>query len=376
MALAVGLGGNADAMYINYATKELYFKVAYFGTPSSGSLDSFFALYSRVKASRTKGLDCGAIESGATACLFEVGLGDLRGYRTRFHVAALESKSPTEAEDRFLLRGADVVVFTAAENETIESSSARLQALRSLVEQTPVVVQVRGQNDRNVLEKLAKAFGVTSSEIKSIRSAMSRQQALSGADPDEEEGVVVAFKAAAKHAMMSARDGVQRPVAELFPGERYAKVGKYKILVPELWKDFKTIEAPPSFLFHGTVGRVYFEVTFTEGGSEDPSALLRRYSQPFRAEKTESATVKMAGMPFVGAKLSRLETEKLRDASVELYAGKVGRDTVVFEVALLDGTATPDLRRLCFSMVDSAIIRRMNEDPSPWTGHQNVPAKQ
>src|SRR5207244_4064364 len=144
----------------------------------------------------------------------------------------------------------------------------------------------------------------------------------------------------------------------------------YKILVPPGWSSFDVIEKPPAFLFHGAVNHVYFEVTFLEGSTEDAAALVRRYAAPFKARTVESNPLEVAGIPFVGTKLRQLTDKELKKATVEVFAGTVGHDAVVFIVSRLNEDASDAQRQLCISMVDAAIIRQMNIDPTPWTRDQ------
>jgi hypothetical protein len=299
-------------MYTNYATKELFLKVAYLGSTAP-----FFALYEQTSGARTKALARDPIQGGTAYCTFTLALGDIRGYGTRFQLNTIDAKAQSEAHDRLLLRGADVVV-------AVDIEPRRLAAIRGLVGQTPILTQ------------------------------------------SAEEDSVGVFKEAARHALTSARDGVERPAAPLEPGERYVEVGKYQLLLPHFWEEFGVEAEPPNFLFHGSVPGIHLEVTCRQDSAEDPAMVVARLAAQFKAQKAEAHPIEVAGLPFVGTRLTQLESETLRHFTVEVFAGRVGPDLIGFFVSR-DERGGDALRDLCITMVAAAIIRRMNVDPSPWT---------
>lgn len=350
-------------MFTNHVTQELFLKVAYLGERSSQSHDAYLTLCSQTENAEVRStLERSPLESGASLCLFMLGLGDIRGLHLRVHAYSLDAENPSPSDLRILLRGVDAVVLTTSMQDPLAVASAHLGSLRDLVgNDTPIVVQVRGAQGAD-LSGLAEALGIPVDLVFPLTTG--------------NDGVMAAFRAAAKQALLLAANPTTtystRPVDEQAPGERLVTVGSYKLLLSSFWQ-FEVLSAPPVFMFKGTVpqNHLYLETAFREGSTEDAADLLRRSAESFQPRKRVETTQLVAGIGFTAWSLSDLAVPGLVGTTVEIFAGRAGRDVIMFSVGFFEADqvepkSAAAMRRLCVSMVEGALIRRMNSSESPW----------
>lgn len=147
---------------INFGTREINFKIVYYGPGLSGKTTNLFFIYRRLTDENKGELISLATEEERTLFFdfFPLELGEIQGFRTRFHLYTVPGQIYYEASRRIVLSGADGVVFvadsqTCRRNENIES----LQGMLANMEyygltpgRVPVVLQYNKRDLADILE--------------------------------------------------------------------------------------------------------------------------------------------------------------------------------------------------------------------------------
>ena len=110
--------------FINYNTKEIHFKILYYGPAGSGKTRNLRYIFENT-ADEQKGEMVAIADGGARSAYFDflpVFLGKVRGYNTRLHLYAIPGLAVPETQGRLLTKGVDGIVFVA------DSQPARLEA--------------------------------------------------------------------------------------------------------------------------------------------------------------------------------------------------------------------------------------------------------
>ncbi len=110
--------------FINYAAKEINCKVIYFGPGLSGKTTNVQYIYEQTqKESRSK-LVTLSTENERTLFFdfLPLSVGEIRGYKTRFHLYSIPGQTFYEVSRQFILKGVDGIVFVA------DSQAERMEA--------------------------------------------------------------------------------------------------------------------------------------------------------------------------------------------------------------------------------------------------------
>lgn len=160
--------------FINYDDKEINFKIVYVGPAQSGKTTSLEQIYNKTKGkSRAKMVRQESNERTLFFDFIPLFLGDIKGFRTRFHVYTVPGQVLYEDSRNLILKGVDGICFVA--DSQVGQMEANLKSLdcleTSLTEQSidaasiPMVVQYnkrdlnRAANVRE-MKKLINRFGV------------------------------------------------------------------------------------------------------------------------------------------------------------------------------------------------------------------------
>ena len=109
---------------INYASREINFKVVYYGSGLGGKTTNLEYVYSRVNPD-TKGKMISLATETERTLFFDflpIDLGEIRGFRTRFHLYTVPGQVYYNASRRLILKGVDGLIFVA------DSQRSRLEA--------------------------------------------------------------------------------------------------------------------------------------------------------------------------------------------------------------------------------------------------------
>lgn len=101
--------------FINYNTKEINYKVVYYGPGLSGKTTNVQYVFENTQQDRRGRLVTLSTENERTLFFdfLPLSVGEVRGYKTRFHLYTIPGQTFYELSQEFVLRGVDGVVFVA-----------------------------------------------------------------------------------------------------------------------------------------------------------------------------------------------------------------------------------------------------------------------
>ena len=182
--------------FINYDNNEINFKIVYVGPAQSGKTTSLEQVYTRTKGkSRAKMVRQESNERTLFFDFIPLFLGEVDGFKTRFHLYTVPGQVLYEDSRNLILKGVDGVVFVA--DSAVDQMEANLKSLEglesNLTEQSidlssfPHVIQYNKRDIKNAaniseLKNMLNAHGVPDFESVAINN----------------EGVFDAFKHLAK----------------------------------------------------------------------------------------------------------------------------------------------------------------------------------
>jgi len=118
--------------FINYASREINCKVVYYGPGLCGKTDNLQFIYEKTNPSAKGKLIALATETDRTLFFdfLPMDLGNVRGFKTRFHLYTVPGQVFYDASRRLILKGVDGVIFVADSQR--ERMDDNLQSLRNL----------------------------------------------------------------------------------------------------------------------------------------------------------------------------------------------------------------------------------------------------
>ncbi len=131
---------------INFANREINFKIVYYGPGLSGKTTNLRWVYQTVPEERKGEMVSLATEDERTLFFdfLPIDLGEVKGFKTRFHLYTVPGQVFYNASRKLILRGVDGIVFVA------DSASNRLRA--------------NAESMRNLRENLAE-YGLSLEDI-------------------------------------------------------------------------------------------------------------------------------------------------------------------------------------------------------------------
>jgi hypothetical protein len=137
--------------FINYSSREINCKIVYYGPGLCGKTTNLQFIYSKTNPDLKGKMISLATETERTLFFdfLPLALGQIRGFKTRFHLYTVPGQVFYDASRKLILKGVDGVVFVAdSQVERMEANIESLENLRiNLAEQsadldkTPYVVQ-------------------------------------------------------------------------------------------------------------------------------------------------------------------------------------------------------------------------------------------
>ncbi|PIR21484.1 MAG: gliding-motility protein MglA [Deltaproteobacteria bacterium CG11_big_fil_rev_8_21_14_0_20_47_16] len=123
--------------FINEQTKEVNFKIVYFGPARSGKSTSLRQIYTAARGnakSKTKSPEPLSLTSESDSTLYfdfiPLSLGEVKGYKIRLHIYTVPGEVAYEANRKIISKGVDGVVFVA--DSQLEKLDHNLQSLNDL----------------------------------------------------------------------------------------------------------------------------------------------------------------------------------------------------------------------------------------------------
>ena len=149
---------------INYASREINCKIVYYGPGLCGKTTNLEYVYQKVNP-ETRGKMISLATENERTLFFDflpVDLGNIRGFKTRFHLYTVPGQVYYNASRRLILKGVDGIVFVA--DSQAERMDANLASMQNLYEnladygydprQLPMVLQY---NKRDLPSRLPVA---------------------------------------------------------------------------------------------------------------------------------------------------------------------------------------------------------------------------
>ncbi len=119
---------------INYASREINCKIVYYGPGLCGKTTNLEYVYQKVNPDTRGKLISLATENERTLFFdfLPVDLGNIRGFKTRFHLYTVPGQVYYNASRRLILKGVDGIVFVA--DSQAERMDANLASMQNLYE--------------------------------------------------------------------------------------------------------------------------------------------------------------------------------------------------------------------------------------------------
>ncbi len=119
---------------INYASREINCKIVYYGTGLGGKTTNLEYVYSRVNPDAKGKMISLATETERTLFFdfLPIDLGEVKGFKTRFHLYTVPGQVYYNASRKLILKGVDGVIFVADSQR--ERMEANIEAMHNLYE--------------------------------------------------------------------------------------------------------------------------------------------------------------------------------------------------------------------------------------------------
>lgn len=118
--------------FINYAAKELNCKIIYYGPGLGGKTTNLQYIYNQTRAEERGKLvtHTGDTERTLFFDFLPLSIGEIKGFRTRFHLYSVPGQRYYDASRQIVLRGVDGIVFVADSN--VDRMEENIESLKSL----------------------------------------------------------------------------------------------------------------------------------------------------------------------------------------------------------------------------------------------------
>jgi hypothetical protein len=155
--------------FINYSSREINCKIVYYGPGLCGKTTNLQYIYNKTSPQAKGKMISLATETERTLFFdfLPLSLGEIRGFRTRFHLYTVPGQVFYNASRKLILKGVDGVVFVAdsqiermeANQESIENLAENLKEQAYDIEKIPLVMQYNKRDLPNAAstEELSQA---------------------------------------------------------------------------------------------------------------------------------------------------------------------------------------------------------------------------
>ncbi len=146
--------------FINYSSREINCKIVYYGPGLCGKTTNLQYIYAKTNPEAKGKMISLATETERTLFFdfLPLSLGEIRGFKTRFHLYTVPGQVFYDASRKLILKGVDGVVFVA--DSQIERMEANLESVENLrvnlgeqgyqLERVPYVVQYNKRDLPNI----------------------------------------------------------------------------------------------------------------------------------------------------------------------------------------------------------------------------------
>jgi mutual gliding-motility protein MglA len=147
--------------FINYMAREINCKIVYYGPGLCGKTTNLQYIYERTNPDAKGKMISLATETERTLFFdfLPLSLGEIRGFKTRFHLYTVPGQVFYDASRKLILKGVDGVIFVAdSQMERLEANQESVENLRTnlaeqgySLEKIPYVVQYNKRDLPNVV---------------------------------------------------------------------------------------------------------------------------------------------------------------------------------------------------------------------------------
>ena len=159
--------------FINYSSREINCKIVYYGPGLCGKTTNLQYIYDKTNPGAKGKMISLATETERTLFFdfLPLSLGEIRGFKTRFHLYTVPGQVFYDASRKLILKGVDGVVFVA--DSQVERMEANIESLENLqtnltehgydLDKIPYVVQYNKRDLPNAspMEELKKLCNPT-----------------------------------------------------------------------------------------------------------------------------------------------------------------------------------------------------------------------
>jgi len=149
--------------FVNYQTKEINCKIVYYGPGLGGKTTNIQYIYQKTSGEAKSKMISLNTENERTLFFdfLPLNLGEIRGFKTRFHLYTVPGQVFYEASRKLILRGVDGIVFVAdSQVERLEDNIKSFEGLKINLEEQgydleklPIVFQWNKRDLPNVLSE-------------------------------------------------------------------------------------------------------------------------------------------------------------------------------------------------------------------------------
>ena len=192
--------------FINYASREINCKIVYYGPGLCGKTTNLQFVYQKT-APEAKGKMISLAPETERTLFFDflpLALGEIRGFKTRFHLYTVPGQVFYDASRKLILKGVDGVVFVA------DSQEERMDANMESIENLRINLTEQGYD----LDKIPYVIQYNKRDLPNVVSVDELRKELNPANiPDFEacattgEGVFETLKAVAKLILIDLKKG-------------------------------------------------------------------------------------------------------------------------------------------------------------------------
>lgn len=120
--------------FINYSSREINCKIVYYGPGLCGKTTNLQYIYKKTSPEAKGKMISLATETERTLFFdfLPLSLGEIRGFKTRFHLYTVPGQVFYDASRKLILKGVDGVVFVA--DSQVERMEANIESLQNLKE--------------------------------------------------------------------------------------------------------------------------------------------------------------------------------------------------------------------------------------------------
>ncbi len=190
--------------FLNYSTREINFKIVYYGPGLSGKTTNIKSIYNKVKKDNKGKLVSLATETERTLFFdfFPLDLGSIKGYKVKFHLYTVPGQIYYASSRKLIMKGVDGVVFVAdSQRERFEANFESLNdMLQNLMDYKidfdtlPYVLQLNKRDLPNI---------TPANEL--IAALRKREEPVIEAMAVKGDGVVETLKAISKSIMVDVK---------------------------------------------------------------------------------------------------------------------------------------------------------------------------